>query len=171
MLNDLPLATNQRVGGSNPSWRANKHWQKRYYAHKRQCKAICGHKSCEKQDSRSTDIFDTKVDLNPPLQNFSGWNWIFWRNRLWIISHSWEIIHRRFFVFTTLTKKIFRGLEPFSNKIFAVETVQIAHINMQAWAPVSCFSYKMRGNLQAPFFVFRRNSEESNSHQALTGLK
>ena len=27
-----------------------------------------------------------------------------------------------------LTKKILTGLEPFSNKIFAVETVQIAHI-------------------------------------------
>ena len=27
--------------------------------------AICGHKSFEKQDSRSVDIFDTKPDLNP----------------------------------------------------------------------------------------------------------
>ena len=45
-----------------------------------------------------------------------------------MISRSREIIHRRFFVFRTLTKKIFRGLETLSNKIFAVEAVQIAHI-------------------------------------------
>ncbi len=28
--------------------------------------------SCEKQDLRFTDIFDTKVDLNPTMQNFCG---------------------------------------------------------------------------------------------------
>jgi len=38
---------------------------KRFYAHKRRYKAICGHKSCKKQDSQFTDIFDTKMDLNP----------------------------------------------------------------------------------------------------------
>ena len=42
---------------------------KRYYARKRLDRATCGHKSFEKQDSRSTDIFDTKVDLNPTIQN------------------------------------------------------------------------------------------------------
>ena len=36
--------------------------KKRYYAHKRLCKAICGHKSCENQDCSSVDIFDTKSD-------------------------------------------------------------------------------------------------------------
>ena len=53
--------------GSSPTTGTMKHWQKRYYAHKRLYKAICGHKSYKKQDSQSTDIFDTKVDLNPPL--------------------------------------------------------------------------------------------------------
>ena len=43
---------------------------KRYYARKRLDRATCGHKSFEKQDSRSTDIFDTKMDLNLTTQNF-----------------------------------------------------------------------------------------------------
>lgn len=34
-------------------------------------KPFAGIISFEKQDSRSTDIFDTKVDLNPTIQNFS----------------------------------------------------------------------------------------------------
>ena len=33
-------------------------------------KAICGHKSFEKQKSPSVDIFDTKMDLNPPHVKF-----------------------------------------------------------------------------------------------------
>ena len=45
--------------------------QKRYYAHKRLCKAICGHKSCEKQDCCSVDIFDTKMDSNSPEKNIN----------------------------------------------------------------------------------------------------
>ena len=53
--------------GSSPTTGTMKHWQKRYYAHKRLYKAICGHKSCEKQEFSSVDIFDTKVDLNPPM--------------------------------------------------------------------------------------------------------
>ena len=47
-------------------------WRKRYYAHKRLCKAICGHKSCEKQKSQSVDIFDTKMDSNHPPTKFSS---------------------------------------------------------------------------------------------------
>ena len=43
--------------------------KKRYYAHKRLCKAICGHKSCEKQKTPSVDIFDKKMDLNPYPSN------------------------------------------------------------------------------------------------------
>lgn len=35
---------------------------KRYYAHKRLYKAICGHKSCKKRKFSSVDIFDTKMD-------------------------------------------------------------------------------------------------------------
>ena len=104
--------------GSNPTASANSLLPKRFYAHKRRYKAICGHKSCEKQDSRSTDIFDTKVDLNPPLQNFFDWNWIFLPNRLWIISRSREIIHGRFFVFRILTKKILTWFEPFWQQNF-----------------------------------------------------
>ena len=44
---------------------------KRYYARKRLDRAACGHKSCEKRNLSAVDIFDTKVDLNPPPTKFS----------------------------------------------------------------------------------------------------
>ena len=56
------------------------------------------------------------------------------------------------------TKKIPTGLEPFSNKVFSVETVQIAHIiNTQTLEPVNCFSLFKKGSLQT-FFVFRQHN-------------
>ena len=45
---------------------------KRFYANKRLCKAIFWHKSCEKQKTPSVDIFDTKMDSNPPPTKFFG---------------------------------------------------------------------------------------------------
>ena len=39
-----------------------------------------------------------------------------------------------------LPKRCRRDLNPLNNKIFEIKIVQIAHIiNIQAWAPVSCF--------------------------------
>ena len=105
-------------------------------------------------------IFSTrKWTWTLTLQNFLGWNWIFWQNCLWIISRSREIIHRLFCYVELLPQKYRRDSNLFRNKILSVETVQIAHIiSIQTWAPVSCFSnYGKR--FTAPFFVFRHNSE------------
>lgn len=48
------------------------HWLKKYYAHKRLYKVVCGNRSYKK-DCPSVDIFDTKMDSDSPkkhLQNF-----------------------------------------------------------------------------------------------------
>jgi len=92
-------------------------------------------------------------------------------------------------------------LNPFGDKIFAVQTVHAlslattrAHIiSTQALKPVNCFSYKARGNLQALFSFFdntmlsrfaqkaarmppkkanrRQSLEVPTGHQAVIGLK
>ena len=59
-----------------------------------------------------------------------------------------------------LPKRCRRDLNPFGNKIFAVEFVQIAHItNTQVREPVNCFFHLLRGGLRA-FFIFRHYLEE-----------
>ena len=70
----------------------------------------------------------------------------------WFLNFE-ELITGLFLLHRVVTKKMWTGFEPFGNKIFAVEFVQIAHIiSTQAWAPVSCFSYKARGDLWALFW-------------------
>ncbi|MDE6728703.1 MAG: hypothetical protein K2J80_12310, partial [Oscillospiraceae bacterium] len=58
------------TGGSPPPPQLTKKEWRCVYAHKRLCKANCGHKSFEKQKSPIVDIFDTKMDLNPLVNKF-----------------------------------------------------------------------------------------------------
>jgi len=70
-----------------------------------------------------------------------------------------------------LPKRCRRDLNPLNNKIFEIKIVQIAHIiNIQAWAPVSCFSNYGK-QFTGAFFCFPTEFGNIIGYQALMGLK
>ena len=105
-------------------------------------------KSCEKQDSRYTDIFDTKMDSNLPPYKIFGLFLFKSHKRLMNCfsqsrSESWT-----FFVTQGCYQKDVGGIRTFFATKFLLlkfvhglsQATTLAHIiNIQTWAPVSCF--------------------------------
>ncbi len=132
---------------------AMKRWQKRYYAHKRLYKANCGHKSFKKQKTPSVDIFDRKVDLNPPPTKFSdAFLCTLYRMPLSGLPAS-RGQSKAFFIARSCDKKDLNGTWTLlATKFLRLELCRL-HIQINPnWEPVNCFSHYVRGSLQALFW-------------------
>ena len=127
-------------------------WQKRYYAHKRLCKAICGHKSCKKQDCPSVDIFDTKMDSNFLEKNINKifQSVVVYIAQMPVSDFSWvRNWSQTFFISLQLDKKDIRGIRTQLAIKFFDQFLYIVH------TPVNDFS-SARDHSQA-FFYFPHN--------------